>query len=374
MAETVLIQPDAAFIERLRQSGGDDLKKCFQCATCSATCDLAPDDAPFPRRQMLHAQWGLRDRLIADPAIWLCHACGECTRRCPRGARPGDVIGAVRRETIREFAWPASVGRAVASASALPFLLLLPAILFTLIALTSPATAGEAPEFAQWFPARVLEPLFFAVAGLALVAFALGIGRFVHALAAAGVPPPTIAALGAALVEIARHGRFSRCKPSTLQRWGHLLTFWSFIGLAVVGTIIGLGTMFGLMHTPLAVTHPLKVFANAAAIGIGAGGLLLLIARAGNAERRAHSTYFDWLFLLTLIGVAVTGVSAELLRLGQVVPLMFAVYWVHLVLVFSLFLYAPYTKFAHLAYRTVAIAATMPRTSKNVFIHERGGS
>jgi len=256
----------------------------------------------------------------------------------------------------------------------LPFLLLLPAILFTLIALTSPATAGEAPEFAQWFPARVLEPLFFAVAGLALVAFALGIGRFLHALAAAGVPPPTIAALGAALVEIARHGRFSRCKPSTLQRWGHLLTFWSFIGLAVVGTIIGLGTMFGLMHTPLAVTHPLKVFANAAAIGIGAGGLLLLIARAGNAERRAHSTYFDWLFLLTLIGVAVTGVSAELLRLGQVVPLMFAVYWVHLVLVFSLFLYAPYTKFAHLAYRTVAIAATMPRTSKNVFIHERGGS
>jgi quinone-modifying oxidoreductase subunit QmoC len=57
-----------------------------------------------------------------------------------------------------------------------------------------------------------------------------------------------------------------------------------------------------------------------------------------------------------LLGVVVTGIASELLRLWQA-PVMYGIYYVHLVLVFALFLYAPYTKFAHLLYRTLAMAA-----------------
>jgi quinone-modifying oxidoreductase subunit QmoC len=359
MADTLVVKPDAGFIREVMASGGEDLKKCYQCATCSVVCELSPEDAPFPRRQMLHAQWGLTDRLVGDPAVWLCHNCRECSDRCPRGARPGDVLGAIRSQVIRRVAVPGFMGRLVASPAALPLLFLLPVLIFAWMAATAaPVEPGAPLEFANWFPIEMLEPLFFLVSGLAILAFALGIVRFVGVLRAAGVPAPTLAALGATLVEVARHGRFKQCAHPTQRYWGHLLTFWGFVGLAAMGTAVGIGTMIGVMHTPLAIASPWKIFANLSAVVVLAGTLLLLVARLRDPAARAHSTYFDWLFLITLIGVVITGISAELLRLGQVASAMFAVYFVHLVLIFSLFLYAPYSKFAHLAYRTVAMAAT----------------
>jgi quinone-modifying oxidoreductase subunit QmoC len=358
MATTQLIEPDVTFIRRVMASGGEDLKKCYQCATCSVVCALSPEDAPFPRRQMLHAQWGLRDRLIGDPAVWLCHNCRECSERCPRGARPGDVLGAVRSQVIRDLAFPAFMGRLAAAPSALALLFLLPVVIFALMAAAAPgAEPGASLEFAAWYPLAWLEPLFFLVSGLAILAFGVGIARFVAALKATGLPPPTLAAIAAVLVEIARHDRFGRCEHPSARRWGHLLVFWGFVGLGVMGTVVGIGTMLGVMHTPLALTNPWKIFANVSAVVILAGTVLLLVERLRDPEARAHSTYFDWWFLLTLLAIVVTGFAAEVLRLAQMSSWMFPVYFVHLVLIFSLFLYAPYSKFAHLAYRTVAMAA-----------------
>lgn len=350
MGDAIAVRPDHGFLRRVLASGGGDLKKCYQCATCSVACELSSDDAPFPRKQMVAAQWGLKDRLFADPAIWLCHNCGACTERCPRGARPGDVLGAVRREAIRHFAFPRFLGSLVASPKGLPVLFLLPALIFALVVLWAPKPVpAPAWEFGSVFPASVLEPLFYAVSGFALLAFVLGVARF-----ARGLTGPGDGTLAGALGDAATHRRFGQCSTPGL-RLPHLLTFWGFIGLAIVGTVAGFGTMFGVLHTPLALTSPLKLFANLSALVAFVGVTLLLVRRWGDRARRAASTYFDWFFLATLACVVFTGIAAELLRLAQV-ELMYAVYFIHLVLVFSLLLYAPYSKFAHLAYRTVALA------------------
>jgi len=357
MATALKIEPDVTFIEHVMKSGGGELKKCYQCATCSTVCSLSMDDAPFPRGQILKAQWGMKEQVLSDPAIWLCHNCGDCNVNCPRGARPGDIIGALRQAAIEQFAVPRFMGALAGSLRGLAVLLLLPVLLFLAVALWAPKPAAPGRlEFAAVFPIGVLEPLFFAVCGLAALAFASSMARFVRALRVSGATGPILPGLIPALREIAAHSRFSKCGRGGSRRLGHLLVFWGFLGLALVGTAVGVATMGGWLSTPLALTNPLKVFANVCAAVILAGCITLLVWRATDPD--AANTYFDWLFLLTLTGVALTGSGSELLRLAGAAGAMYAVYFVHLVLVFALLLYAPYSKFAHLVSRTVAMAAT----------------
>src|SRR5690606_36435927 len=122
-----------------------DLKKCYQCATCSVVCPISPDQKPFPRKEMITASWGLKDRLVASQDIWLCHNCGDCTTRCPRGAKPGDVLGAIRAYAISEYATPKTLAKDVNDMSKLPLLLAIPAIWFAILAFVT-KMAGPALE------------------------------------------------------------------------------------------------------------------------------------------------------------------------------------------------------------------------------------
>ena len=96
MADAYVVEPDVGFINEVKALGGGDLKKCYQCATCSVACPIAPDNKPFPRKEMIAASWGLKDKLVGNGDIWLCHNCGDCTTLCPREAKPGDVLAAIR--------------------------------------------------------------------------------------------------------------------------------------------------------------------------------------------------------------------------------------------------------------------------------------
>jgi quinone-modifying oxidoreductase subunit QmoC len=356
----VLVQPDAEFIEGVLESGGHDLKKCFQCATCVSVCTLADADHDFPRPQVVKAQWGMKEQLVGDPGVWLCHNCGECTERCPRGARPGDILGAIRSQVIRALAFPRFMGELAANSYSMYVLIFgVPIIVLALLGVFPLRTQpGRPMEFADLFPQARLEALFFTVSALVLLAFAVGATRLVRALRASGASGPIVPALPAVLVHIVLHRSFRDCSTHSARCWGHLLTFFGFLGMGIMGTVVGVGSLLGVMHTPLPLLHPLKLFANLCALDILAGTVLLLVSRIGDAEVRRASTYFDWLFLVMLSSVVFTGTLSEILRLVQNEVWMFTVYFVHLVLIFALFLYAPYSKFAHFLYRTIAMAAT----------------
>ena len=81
MSNSYLVEPDVGFINDVAKLGGQDVKKCFQCATCSVACPISPDTKPFPRKEMLATSWGLKDRLVGNGDIWLCHNCGDCSSK-----------------------------------------------------------------------------------------------------------------------------------------------------------------------------------------------------------------------------------------------------------------------------------------------------
>ncbi len=358
MADALMVQPDHAFIREVIRDSGGELKKCFQCATCSSVCAHSTEVRPFPRKQMLEAQWGMGNRLLGDPAIWLCHDCGDCTARCPRGARPSAVMDAIRLAVIKRIAFPRFMGSVASNLGGAVLLFIFSALLLLSIAVLPLGGSFARPLiYGEMFPKARLEPMFYVVGVYVAMALLVGMMRLVRALRATGVQGAILPALLPALIEITLHRRFASCGSGQIRRWGHLLVFSAFLGLAVMGTAVGVGSMLGLIDTPLPMLHPLKVFANLCALVLAVGAAILVWVRWADQEKRAGSSFGDWYFLVLLGGVGFTGILTEAVRMGQNLDWMFTIYFIHLCLVLTLFLSTPYSKFAHFLYRTIAMAA-----------------
>jgi quinone-modifying oxidoreductase subunit QmoC len=376
MPEAIVIRPDGEFLGRILDSGGEDTKKCFQCATCSVVCELSNGSGPgFPRKEMIWAQWGLKDRLMADPDVWLCHACGDCSDRCPRGARPGDVMAAVRREAILHFAFPGFIARWFGRARYLPLLLALPALLLGLLfargeqveaAMGAARTPGPRIiySFARSVPQPLLIGFFGLFSALALLAVVVGVLRFWRALVLADArngTQPTRSLPGSILTTlkcVLTHNKFTPCGKQHARYFSHMLVFWGFIAMFVVSLWVMTASINPLLQDfiyPFNFWNPWRLLANLGGLAVLVGCGLMIRERVRDEGKQAGGTYFDWAFLGLLVGVVATGFLSELLHYARLEPHRLGTYYVHLLLVFTLLVYLPYSKFAHMIYRTTAM-------------------
>jgi quinone-modifying oxidoreductase subunit QmoC len=374
----VSIRPDREFRDRLISSGGEDLKKCFQCATCSVVCQLSDTGRPFPRKEMMWAQWGLKERLVADVDIWLCHQCGDCTARCPRGARPGDVMAAIRREAIFHYSAPSRMGQWANRPGSVPLLLLFSFALMGLLAwaggplqeLLGACYHRDRIIISYWsqLPQRLLIVLFTPFAFLDAVAMALGAMRLWRDLRErdreAG-RAPLARSVRSALGSIILHEHFDQCTAERIRMYSHMLVFFGFVGLLAVDVWV-IGARFNpLLRNafayPFNFWSPWKILANLAGCAVLIGCSLMVRDRMAGAGR--SSTWFDWTLIGLIMAAVTTGFACEILHYARIDPLRYAAYVVHLATVFTLLVLLPYSKFAHMVYRGTALVYAARRSS-----------
>jgi len=394
MTEKYLAQPDLGFIAQLRGLGGDTLKKCYQCATCSIACPIAPENSPFPRKEMIAASWGLKDRLIGNGDIWLCHQCGDCTDLCPRGAAPGDVLGAVRAAAITEYSKPTILGKMVNDVRALPILVGIPAVWFALLAaitvfagetmtkifhtLFGDALGGrlhwshahggtehvlaQANFFSTWF----VDMTFVPIATFVVLVFAFSLKRFISDIHENAVLEgktdksvldykELFQALLRVIPTILKHDKFNECEANKDRATPHMMVLYSFIGLFIVTAIGFILLYIANAPGPYSQLNPVKWLANIAGAALVIGSGLMIKSRLDKKDEQ-KTAYKDWYILIVVFMLGLTGMLTEMARLAHFAYVSYFLYYLHLIAIFQLFLFLPYSKMAHLVYRLTAMA------------------
>jgi quinone-modifying oxidoreductase subunit QmoC len=361
MAGEKIIKPDLQFVKRVMAAGGDTVKKCYQCDTCSVVCNLTPDEKPFPRKEMLQAQWGLTE-VLQDPDIWLCHQCSDCTVYCPRGAKPGEVLGVLRQMCIEKYATPPVLAKAVGDPKFLPLLIAFPMLLlFLALKVTGHWAIPEGPVvYSKLFPTLLVDFIFVPAFFFAVAVLAKGVMAFWQDINATNpwkvkVEGNLVGNLIATLKDILMHNRFRECEVTYSRSTNHLFLVFGFVFLAIV-TGWGFLNEWVLHHdSPYAIYEPIKLLAIVGTAALLYGIYNILKERQANAEKAGYGSYFDWFLIYVIFVVGATGLLAWLFRLVGIRILAYPTYFLHLTAVFMLFFYAPFTKLAHIVYRTVAM-------------------
>ena len=91
------------FVDELHAvPGGEKVRDCIQCGTCSGSCPVSYFMDNPPRKLLAMLRAGLREQVLESTSIWLCTSCYMCTLRCPRQIAVTDIMYGLKRIAIAE--------------------------------------------------------------------------------------------------------------------------------------------------------------------------------------------------------------------------------------------------------------------------------
>jgi heterodisulfide reductase subunit C len=103
-------QLDPEFKQQVaRTQGGEHVKACFACGTCTASCPIREiDDRYNPRKIIRMVLLGMKDEVLQSDFIWLCSSCYSCYERCPQDVKITDLMTALKNLAVAAGYLPSS--------------------------------------------------------------------------------------------------------------------------------------------------------------------------------------------------------------------------------------------------------------------------
>ncbi len=85
------------------EPGGENIKRCFSCGTCTAGCPVREvTDRYNPRKIIRMALLGMKKEVLSSQFIWLCSSCYTCFERCPQDVKIPELMNAIKNIAVRE--------------------------------------------------------------------------------------------------------------------------------------------------------------------------------------------------------------------------------------------------------------------------------
>lgn len=354
------VRVDPVFKHELLEYGLQNIDECFNCGNCTAICSHTETEHALPRGIIRMLQLGLHEQLDHTAEPWICYYCGDCSRTCPREANPAEHMMVARRYLTSRYDWTGISKRLYLSAAwEVGMLLAVAAIvvlLFVVGHLVSPLVPDatnvnletfapvEVVHFGDWALALFL--LFF------LGTNAIRMFTFVMGQQADKIPLTLyISEAKTFILHLLTQIQWKKCDGPT-RWWKHMLLFIGYATMLLL--VVGFLPWF---QRPASQWHWSSLFGYYATfflLWITGDALLSRLRKKEELHKFSHLT--DWMYLILLFLTALTGILLHMFRLFNLAWPTYYMYVIHLAIaVPMLVVEVPFGKWAHLAYRPLAI-------------------
>ncbi len=370
-------QVDPTLRHEILQFGGDDLNTCFNCGNCTAVCPLSRESTVFPRKIIRYLQLGMKDKVVESPEPWLCYYCGECSESCPRQASPGELMMATRRYLISQYDWTGLSKRLYLS-KAWEFGALFVVALFVvgLFIVSGSFTAERMVTshvslntFAPVEWVHYSDLALAAILSFLLLSNAYRMYRFIgNGNNTSRIP---LWLYFQELKTLILHGltqiRWRECESST--RW-----FKHFLLVTAYGTMFLLVVLllpwFQMDTSEFNWVSLLGYYATFILLYVTGDMMISRFRKKEEIHKFSHLS--DWMFLILLFLTALTGIALHLFRLLDLPFPTYYMYVIHLAIaVPMLVVEVPFSKWAHLLYRPLAIYLLTVREKARTYVNTK---
>ena len=368
---------DPGLLKEVRKYGKFDTNACLNCGGCTITCTLSSNETPLsPRICLQYVRTGLRKRLLSSLDPWLCYYCGDCSTSCPRQADPGETMMTLRRYFTANYDWT-GLAKKLYTSKVWEFaaIFVLAGIVF-LVWMLLPGlglpTTSDGMSFNEMAPAKIVHSVDMVVAILLaglLLSFVFNMYlKTLKSDKSIKIPLKLyFTEMGNMVFNFLFQWRFSQCEKDTKSIFKRLregkYNYWIIHFLLMSGyALLFLMIVFFLpwfqgkdeYYQWWNIQRILGFYGTTVLIFGTIYFLLRRIKKDSEKSKFSHAT--DWTFIILLLLTTLTGIAIFICRINNVPLVGFYMYLIHLMVAIPmLMIEVPFSKWAHLAYRPVAI-------------------